>query len=231
MRSWFLALLLLVGCTREQSAPSAERAPAAVSTRTDTPVASAVRMDFPADMDVGQLSAPSDSLRDALPRCGDGPPVADSNAIGAMRIGMTVAELRALCPAMRLGWDWGDEGVPEPAAQVNLGGALIEVVFSDTTATGLLRILSTEDALVRTTSGLRVGATVADLRAAHGPIVLADAECVLYASSPRLRGIVFRFEAETEDCVAVGQAPERPAELRGSSRVRRLFVNGRWAGA
>lgn len=69
-------------------------------------------MAFPADQENGQLAAPSDALRDKLPRCGDSLPVAGASAVGSVRLGMTIGDLRKLCPAMRFGWDWGDEGIP-----------------------------------------------------------------------------------------------------------------------
>ncbi len=227
MRHWLLALVVLVGCSSEKEPdPTQQTLTEQVSPATVV-VENAVRMQVPADQEAGQLSAPTDALRDALPRCGDSLPIAGSASVGAMRVGMTVAELRTLCQGMRFGWDWGDEGIPEPAVQVNLGGALVEAILSDSSGSGMIVGLETEDSLVRTSSGLRVGSTLADLRQAHGAVTLADAECALYASAPALRGIVFRVDAMTDDCVAVVQAVERPAEFPGASRLLVLYVNGR----
>lgn len=226
MRVRILLALGLGACSGTEESSVARRVP-----EVAVAAASAVRTEMPADQEEGQLSVASDSLRDLLPQCGTEPPVADSAAIGAVHLGMTMRELRALCSGLRLGWDWGDEGIPEAAAHLNLGGALVEVIFSDSSESGTITLLSTADPVVRTRSGLRVGDTVGALRRVHGAIALGEAECALYASSPALKGTVFRVDAMTDDCTAVYRALDHPEDFPAESRLLILYVNGRPAGA
>ncbi len=100
---------------------------------------------------------PSDSAAALVPRCREAPATIAADSIGPLRIGQSLAALIQKCPQVLVGWDWGDEGVPEPALAVGIGPIVVVATPEDTTTGAHVVILSTASPSARTSDGIPIG--------------------------------------------------------------------------
>ena len=148
---------------------------------------------WPNDKDRYQ-PGPFDSLRAVTPKCSQTPPVITKDSIGALRPSLTLTEVSAICPTAAALWDWGDEGIPEPALFVRLGESLIELTLEDTLPRSRVTQVRTQDSTLRTSAGLGVGSQLLELAKVLGTPHLEEGECVLYANFDLAVGLSFRLD-------------------------------------
>jgi hypothetical protein len=157
-------------------------------------------------------------------KCRESLPAIDGDSIGPLRIGQILSSVLAQCPEPILGWDWGDEAIPEPALMVRFGSAAVLVTLTDTTDTASIHYLSTTDTVFRTPDGVHVGMPVDSLSARLGSLEFLEGECSLYASAPGRPhlGIQLTLPMDSRDCGAL--VPTPPTLPRGSV-VAKLFLH------
>ncbi len=219
MKRILAVVLALAACEAESRAtPQALHAPARPTAAPVALPAAAPVVHWPADRDSNQLAALSAAELRHLPPCQSAPTVT-ADSIGPLAPGRTAAEVLVRCPGSRLLWDWGDEGTPEPAMLVRLGGGVVDVVFEDTLAESRSYRLLTTDSVFRTAEGIGPGSHFGELLRAYGPPdTLADAECVLFAAYTRMPGLTWRLHlGNNVDCQEVA----RIADTRDAGRVPR----------
>jgi hypothetical protein len=157
-------------------------------------------------------------------QCRDTTVSIDADSIGPLRIGQRLPALLAQCPAPLVGWDWGDEAIPEHALMVRFGSGAVLVTLADTTDTAAVYYLATTDTVLRTRDGVHIGMPVDSLAAQLGPLEFVEGECSLYAASKRrpYLGIQLTLPADSLDCGNL--VPVSPALPRGS-RVAKIFLH------
>ncbi len=190
MKRIFAIVLALAAC-QGQSRTSAD-APAKHTAPVEIPTA-APEVHWPADRDSNQLAALTLAELRHLPVCDTAPPLT-ADSIGPLAPGRTAVQVLERCPGSRLVWDWGDEGVPEPAMVVHLGAGVVDVAFEDTLPDSRAYRLVTADTVFRTAEGIGPGHHFGELLRAYGPPdTLAEAECVLYAAYARMPALTWRL--------------------------------------
>lgn len=204
-RTWApcLGLLLIANaCERsESSSPRSQGSPF-------TPAAIASVSRWPADPLEAQAVAADDSAVRALPMCGAASTPLTGDSIGPLRPGLSLAQVDTLCPHSIAQWDLGDEAIPEPSLAVNLGGASVMLVLTDTLSSSTIFSLLSKDERLRTSEGIGVGSTVQQLRQRYGTLTLGEAECWLYATLARAPGLSFRVTIIGVDtCEGTGKLP------------------------
>jgi hypothetical protein len=157
-------------------------------------------------------------------KCRQVPPAIEGDSIGPLRIGQLLPSVLAQCAGPLLGWDWGDEAIPEPALMVRFGSAAVLVTLTDTTDTASIYYLSTMDTAFRTPEGVHVGMPVDSLSSRLGRLEFLEGECGLYASAPRYPhlGVQLTLPSDSLDCGHL--VPTPPALPRGSV-VSKLFLH------
>jgi hypothetical protein len=150
--------------------------------------------------------------------------VIDRDSIGPLRIGQRLPTILAQCPHVLVGWDWGDEAIPEPALMVRFGSATVLITLTDTSDTGTIYYLSTSDTSLHTLDGIRVGQPVTEVDKRVGPLKFLEGECGLYASSKRrpTLGIHLTLPADSLDC---GKLVPKAHALPHGSRVAEIFLH------
>jgi len=148
--------------------------------------------------------------------CGiDGGIVVTRDGIGALRVGATMTDIRARCGIVRDGSGRGVEGMPERRIAVDLGRDTVDAVVVD----DRVWRIHVDGPAFRTTDGLGVGTTVAELRKDRVARVLAG-EGSMFVTLADQCGLSFELGG-----VAFG--PERPAsELPADARVVEVLVFG-----
>jgi hypothetical protein len=137
---------------------------------------------WPADEMEYQISNLSEQ-RAALRPCREQVPLLTSDSVGPLHAGMSVEEAAAACPDHIVGWDWGDEGMPEPAMLVGLGSSTAKLIFEGTEPfRATYAVTVTDGSAFRTKAGVGPGSSFAELTEAYGePEVVEEGECVLWA--------------------------------------------------
>ncbi len=158
-------------------------------------------------------------------KCREAPAAIDGDSIGPLRIGQLLPSLLAQCPEPFLGWDWGDEAIPEPALMVRIGSGTVLVTLTDTSETASVYYLSTTDTAFHTSGGAHVGMPVDSLSARLGPLEFLEGECGLYAKAPGhpYLGIQLTLASDSRDC---GDLVPTPPDLPRGSVVAKLFLHG-----
>lgn len=157
-------------------------------------------------------------------QCRDSIATIDGDSVGPLRIRQSLPSVLAQCPHPLVGWNWGDEGIPEPAFMVRFGTAVVLVTLTDTTDAATVYYLATTDPLIRTSDGVHVGMSVDSLNARLGPLEFLEGECGLYAASKRRPhlGIQLTLPADSVDC---GSLVPKPPSLPRGSRVATIFLH------
>ncbi|MEO8623141.1 MAG: hypothetical protein ABI625_18845 [bacterium] len=119
-RSFLLvAVILASGCDKRAGGTQADTQSAGrvAATPTSSPQVRSFAVHWPANQDAYQLGV-LDSLKVAIPSCGDTAVAFTVNAVGPLRPGQTLQQITSLCAGFLPMWDWGDEGIPEPVLLV-----------------------------------------------------------------------------------------------------------------
>jgi hypothetical protein len=188
---------------------------------------------WPSDRDENQ-PGPLDSLRAKAPRCSTAPAAITKDSIGHLKPSLTLAEVSSLCPDAMPLWDWGDEGIPEPALFLRLGQSLVELTLEDTLATSRVTYVRSGDSSLRTPSGIGPGSLFRDLTRVYGTPHLQDAECVLYATFDSAAGLSFRLDMPGEQkCETIPGMAHRKEwrKLPAGTRVSDVILYPPAAGA
>jgi hypothetical protein len=189
-------------------------------------------LSWPADQLAGQPTGEEWALLARAPNCGVAPILLTPDSIGPLHLGISVSELVAQCPGGLARWDWGDEGIPEPALFVRVGEGLVQLVFSDTLRSSPAYRVQTNDPSFRTRQGVGVGSNLATLREHYGAPRLAEGECVLYATFETLAGLSFRLDLPgAVECAQLYRYVESPTLLPSDAVVRRVHLYRRPADA
>jgi hypothetical protein len=157
-------------------------------------------------------------------RCGYGPSAIDADSIGPLHVGQRLSAVLAQCHDPVIGWDWGDEGIPEPALMVRIGPGIVLVTLTDTTDSARIQYLSTADSAFRTSEGVRVGMPVEELPSRIGPLTFLEGECGLFAGSvrhPEL-GVQLTLPSGATEC---GELVPTPPGLLHGAVVAKLFLH------
>ncbi len=160
--------------------------------------------------------APSGAVASRAPRCGinDGT-LLSGDGLGQLRVGAALGDVRAHCTVLRDTTMPGAEGMPERRIGVDLTSDTVEaIVVNDS----VWRI-HVDGSSFRTTEGLGVGSTVAELRQGRAARVLAG-EGSMFVTLADHCGLSFRLSG-------VPFGPERPAaELPADGRVVEVLAFG-----
>jgi hypothetical protein len=131
----------------------------------------------------------------------------------------------ARCPNVHRYWDWGDEGIPEPAVALLVEGGLIRVTFADTLPASLVQRVFTGALRARTAAAVGPGSTIAELERAYGPLSFATAECAIYAWSPRMSGVSWVLQFPTGwDCTRAARVDSGEEKPPGTTRIMQVIV-------
>ena len=220
-----LALLGTLACTTRGSSEHADTAQAIMRA---TPTAQSQA--WPTDRLAGQLPS-----RDTeIPACA-GRPLVTPDSLGPIRPGATLRELLVRCPDLLRYWDWGDEGMPEPAVAVRVGAATVFAVLEDTLPSSPVYRIYSADSMSQTTKGLGPGVTLRSLEEAYGSPQFQSAECRIYVYFPGQAGISWTLEipkAANWECDAVEALnTDRTRRPPAESRVGQVNVYARDADA
>jgi hypothetical protein len=170
------------------------------------------------------LYAPDSALTD-VPLCSSTEAAIDGDSIGPLRVGQRLASVIAVCPRYLVGWDWGDEAIPEPALAVRFGRVLVLVTLTDTTQDGTVYYLATTSHSARTRDGVHINMSIDSAASLLGRVEFFEEECSLYAHFPSRPHLCMQLTlpADSLDCGML--VPTPPALPRGS-RVAKLFLHG-----
>lgn len=151
-----------------------------------------------------------------MPRCGVGTgTIVTPEGIGRLRIGATVAEVRAGCRILRDTTGQGAEGMLERLITVDLGRDTVEMVVAE----DRIWRIHIDGPAFRTADEIGVGTTVDALRRSGSARVLTG-EGSMFLTLAEKCGLSFRL-------AGVPFGPERAAaELPGDGRVVELLVFG-----
>jgi len=185
-----ILLWCAIGCGRHET----QKADSSVgATNTNTKSISTLPIRWPNDKDRYQPGR-LDSLRAMTPKCSQAPAVITNDSIGSLRPSLTLTEVSAICPTAAALWDWGDEGIPEPALFVRVGESLIELTLEDTLPNSRVTQVRTQDSTLRTSAGFGVGSRFVELAKVLGAPHLEEGECVLYVNFDLAVGLSFRLD-------------------------------------
>ena len=189
--------------------------------------------DWPSDQDQSQLDLfPTSRQRARVPFC-SGTPVATADSIGPIALGVTLETVLRRCPDLYRYWDWGDEGIPQPAVAVQVGGALVRAVLSDSSTRGRVDRIFTTDSLVHTAEGAHPGTTFEQLERVFGTAELGVAECSIFVWFSSAPGLAWQLNFPEEwhcgqaESVGTPNGPRPPSQ----TRVAKLIVHAPRAGA
>jgi len=161
---------------------------------------------------------PRDTLhvtRSSVPVCTPETPRFTKASVGPLRAGQTVQEILRQCPRLGFRWDWGDEGIPEPVADVRLGKMKVTIAFKDTSLTSIATRIWSEDNVARTPEGIGPGVALSQAIQRYGVPTLYAVECVLWADFPKAKGLGWRLRTGIGDCVRLN-------DFDGTQRVDSL---------
>ena len=150
--------------------------------------------------------------------------IIDHDSMGPLRVGQRLPNVLAQCPRALMGWDWGDEAIPEPALMVRFGSGTVMITLTDTSDTATVYYLSTTDTSFRTRNGLHVGQSIDSVSKVIGPLDFEEGECGLFASSKREPNLGLRLTlpADSVDC---GNLVPKPPALPRGSRLAQIFLH------
>ena len=211
-RGLFLLTVFLVAC--RPAAPVSRRATRGVAwvSPDSLPQLQAYRWSWPAGVE-------------PAPQCRAQGVVIDADSIGPLRIGERLPGVLATCPHVLVGYDWGDEAIPEPALMVRFGLAAVLITLTDTTDTATVYYLSTSDTTLRTLDGIHVGEAIKQVADAIGPLEFEEGECGLFASSRRRPNLGLHLSLPGDSLECGNLVPKPPALPRGSEVVE-IFLHG-----
>ena len=184
---------------------------------------------------VAELACQSPWPRDTLqvarppaPSCMAETPRFGKNSVGPLRAGQTVQEILRHCPRLAFGWDWGDEGIPEPVADVRLGRMKVTIAFRDTLRTSVATRIWSEDSSARTAEGIGPGILLSRAIDAYGVPTLYAVECVLWAEFPKAKGLGWRLRTGLGDCVRLNDfdGTQKADSLPGSTQIHTIIQVG-----
>jgi hypothetical protein len=220
VRSFLLALVLCVsGCATAERAADTSAPVETVSTDTGHVGP------WSDDADTGQLPRqPAWYFASCI-----GTPLVTPDSLGPVRPGRSLAAITARCPRQFRYWHW-EEGVPQPAIALNVGGALLRVLLEDSLPTSVVDRVLSSDSSARTAKSIGPGSTIADVEHAYGRLKFETAKCAIYASSPAHAGVSWIVTTpagwDCEDLVDVHAGKRRPP---GSTVVHTAAVYRRAA--
>ena len=189
-------------------------APAALPALTALLLACADREASPAD-----TAAPAPAPVANTSGCTLGPAEVDSQAVGGVRLGMTVAALRGTCPAADTVVTLGD-GILEPGLVVSVGSArAIARVDGDTVTRIMVPVRGP------TANGVGVGSRIGALRRLHGRVCGAVGEGRIVVAAARLPGVSFATTASYAR-YATDSAALLGGRLPDTARITGLSVPG-----
>ena len=163
---------------------------------------------------LGQERWPTDQLAHQMapvfileiPSCRELTPLLTLDSIGPVSPGESLAGLEHRCPKLYYAWDWGDEGIPEPAVAVRLGDAVAIAVLTDTISTSLIYRVRVVTEAARTEEGFGLGTLATEIIDMWGEPEFGVAECVLYMWFPARPGLSWRLRLGSEwDCVDLAE--------------------------
>lgn len=138
--------------------------------------------------------------------------------VGPLRLDMTAADVRSLCPEARDTTWQGQEGLTERGLLVRLGGTRVIVELDGQT----VHRIRTDTAGLRTGAGVGVGATLAELRGRYGRMCADEAEGKVAVWSPAAPGISFGLR--TEDTGEWAVESRDAGLLPDTARVEEMWV-------
>jgi hypothetical protein len=125
---------------------------------------------------------------------------------------------------IRVGYDWGDEAIPQPALQVRWRNTVLLVRFTDTNE-ARVESIEIEGSDIATATGDRVGMLVDSLVLRRGLPEFAEGECVLYMGwRQKAPGIGYRLalpESYGRDC---GNLEPPTGEFPRGARIERVSI-------
>jgi hypothetical protein len=132
-------------------------------------------------------------------------------------------------------WDWGDEGIPEPALFLRFGESLIELTLEDTLSSSRVLQVRTQDSTLHTPDGFGAGSLFLELAKVLGTPHLEEGECVLYASFDLAVGLSFRLDMPSAEhlCEQIPGIARRNewSKLPSGTRISEVVLSRPAAGA
>lgn len=170
----------------------------------------------PAPEPAGQVAAPPDGARSGAPasraaKCGSNEStLLSGDGVGRLRVGASLADVRADCTILTDSTAAGAEGMRERRIAVDLGRDTLEAVVVN----GRVWRIHVDGSAFRTAEGIGVGSTVAELRQDRAARVMAGEGSMFIALADhcglsfRLRGVPFGRERPVEQLPADGRVVE-----------------------
>ena len=143
--------------------------------------------------------------------------------LGVLRVGMTLAELRSICPAVSFRQGTDEEGGPITSFSLPVSDR--DTVFGDLEPSHVLRSFSIVFAGPRTVDGIAVGSTYRDVRSKYQRLGAGDNEGRVYVWPEPDRGLSFALGVD-HDSLRLGWR-EAPSLIPDSTHVIELFIRAK----
>jgi hypothetical protein len=174
---------------------------------------------------------PTDSAaRSNIPLCDSTSPTITERSVGPVALPGTVQSLIDRCKRAVFGWtSINDTDSLRPAGLIRAGGAVLQLVFSDTSRTGRIDRVILTDTSARIADGLRIGGSLASFTKTFGPAVVYEQECRFTASFPKAPWILAELQYPSEVECPVERVSRRHVEehVPGESTIIRITVLAR----